>query len=68
MAESAPIRYRIAGLPGREYLAFRTEQVDGRLLLSLIPDSCGGEQHQLDVVACFLDDPKLTEIKEDARG
>lgn len=38
MAEPTPIRYGIRGLPAT-YLAFRTEQVGDRELLSLIPDS-----------------------------
>lgn len=51
-----PIRYRL-GADGADLLAFRTEEVDGRLLLSLVPDVANA--HPLDVVACFLDEPRL---------
>jgi hypothetical protein len=51
-----PTRYSIKG-DDRVYLAFRTEQVDGRILLSLIPDML--EQHPFDVATVFLDEPRL---------
>lgn len=58
MSAPAPIRYRIGTLP-KPHLVFRTQTEDGRVLLSLIPDE--PEQHPLDVVSVFLDEPGLTE-------
>lgn len=61
-----PVHYTITGA-GR-YLAFRTECVEGRLLLSLIPD---GSTHPFDVAVAFLDEPRLSvapEIPSSVRG
>jgi hypothetical protein len=58
---NGPRYYSVGSLPGR-YLVFRTENLGGAQLLSLIPDS--QEQHPLDVVSCFLDDPKLEEVPD----
>lgn len=54
-----PVRYRIAD-DRRDYLCFRTTpSLDGRTLLSLIPDSYGEKQHPFDVVSIHLDDERL---------
>lgn len=55
-----PRRYGVRGLPAMTYLCFRTEEVDGRELLSLIPDS--EDQHPFDVASIFLDNPDLYEV------
>ena len=58
----APIKYLLEN-DEREYLAFRTENVDGRLLLMLVPDS--DDQHPLDVVSIFSDEERLSIIPWD---
>lgn len=64
-AGTAPVprRYRY-GAVAVPLLIFRTEyQPDGRILVSLVPDN--PEQHPFDVVTCHLDNPSLSEWKED---
>jgi hypothetical protein len=59
-----PTVYIVGALPG-QFLCFRIEELGGRQLLSLIPN--GQEQHPLDVVSVFADDPKLTAKAYEAR-
>lgn len=61
MSARLPTCYRVDGLPYGTLLCFRTtDEPDGRTLLSLIPDA--EEQHPLDVVSIFLDDPRLQAV------